>query len=160
MRIAEEGELTMDKQTEQLRQVVADVLERFAFSFVDDEEQRGQDTDWLQSDLAFAGPVQGVVSLALPRELAFELGLSILGVDPGSASAELAEDAVKELTNIICGELLYRLHGAKAVFDLGVPSLRPAADDEAVEEAIPPAALAVRLSVEGRSVKAWLSVAA
>jgi hypothetical protein len=143
--------------TRLLRQVVADVLERFAFSFVEDEEQRGQETDWLLSDLTYAGPVQGRVTLALPRDLAFELGLNILGVDPASASAELAEDAVKELTNIICGELLYRLHGAQAVFNLGVPALRGAADYDAVEREIKPGAPAVRLSVEGRSVKAWLT---
>lgn len=140
-----------------LRQVVADVLERFAFSFVEDEEQRGQGRDWLLADLTFAGPAQGRITLAIPRELALELGLNILGADPDSASAGLAEDAVKELTNIICGELLYRLHGAQAVFNLGVPSLRNAPDYQAVEREIPPGTPAVRLSVEGRSIKAWLA---
>ncbi len=150
--------MNVDKRTETLRQVVADVLERFAFSFAEDEEPQLLDTEWLLSDLVFTGPVCGKVSLALPRELAAELGISILGVDPDSVSAEIASDTVKELTNIICGDLLFRLYGPQAVFDLCVPALHTIASCPTVEQEIPSDAAVVELSVEGHRITAWLAL--
>jgi len=147
-----------DKQTVTLRQVVADVLERFAFSFVEDEEPQFQDDEWLVSDLAFKGPVHGKVSLALSRTLASELGVNILGVDPDAAPPELASDAARELTNIICGDVLFRLYGPQAVFDLCVPALRTVASIQTVEQEIPSDAAVVELSVEGHRISAWLTL--
>ena len=135
-----------------LRQVVADVLERFAFSFVDDDKPQFHDTEVLLSDLAFKGPVQGKVGLSLSRDLATELGVNILGVDPESAPPETAHDAIKELTNIICGDLLFRLYGPQAVFDLCVPQLHTTSGGAAPK----PNAAVVELSVEGHRVTAWL----
>ena len=152
--------MSPDKQTETLRQVIADVLERFAFTFVEDEEPQFHEAGWLLSDLAFTGPVRGKVSLALSRELASELGVNILGVDPETAPPDVAEDAIKELTNIICGDLLYRLYGQQAVFDLCVPALRTAATSQAVEQEIPPGATVVELSVEGHRITTWLTLEA
>ncbi|MEO5368165.1 MAG: chemotaxis protein CheX [Magnetococcus sp. WYHC-3] len=145
-----------EKQTDILRQVVAEVLERFAFSFVEDEEPQFQEPEWLLADLAFAGPVRGKVSLALSRKLASELGANILGVDTMAAPSDLAADAIKELTNIICGDLLYRLYGPQTVFDLRVPTLRTMISSQAVEQEIPSAAAVVELSVEGHRIIAWL----
>ena len=148
------------QQTETLRQVVSDVLERFAFSFVEDEAPQFQDTGWLLSDLAFRGPVTGKVSLALPHALAAELGVNILGVEPDAVTPELVADTVKELSNIICGDLLFRLYGPQAIFDLCVPALRLLPSGKAVEQEMPADAAVVELSVEGHRISAWLALAA
>ena len=150
--------MTPEKQTETLRQVVADVLERFAFSFVEDEEPQFHEAGWLLSDLTFNGPVHGKVSLALSRELASELGVNILGVEPSAAPPDLPEDAVKELTNIICGDLLFRLYGPQAIFDLCVPALRTAASSLNLEQEMPSDAIVVELSIEGHRIAAWLTL--
>ena len=150
--------MNADKQTETLRQVVAEVLERFAFSFAEEEDPQLQGTGWLLSDLIFTGPACGKVSLALSSELAAELGVNILGVDPDAVTPELAADTAKELSNIICGDLLFRLYGPQAVFDLRVPSLRMLATSQAVEQEIPADAADVKLSVEGHLILTWLTM--
>ncbi len=137
-----------------------EVLERFAFSFADDEDPQYQEVAWLSSDLTFAGPVRGKVGLAVSRELASDLGLNILGVEPETAPPELADDAIKELTNIICGDLLFRLYGPKAVFDLCVPALRKAVSFQAVKRELPTGATVVELTVEGHRLIAWLTLEA
>ena len=145
--------MSTDQHTmDTLRQVVADVLERFAFSFVDDEKPQFHDAEVLLSDLAFAGPFRGKVGLSLSRELATELGVNILGVDPENAPPEIANDAIKELTNIICGDLLFRLYGPQAVFDLCVPELHATSSGAAPKSST----AVVELSVEGHRVTAWL----
>jgi CheY-specific phosphatase CheX len=141
---------------EALSRVIADVLERFAFSFAEEEDGVvEEDGECLCADLAFRGPVRGTVSLSLPRALAVALGANILGADPGDVGPEVGEDAVKELCNIICGELLPLLFGLKAVFDLSVPALRM----QAGAAKMPPGSTVVRVCAEGYRVAAAFSLA-
>lgn len=147
-----------DHRKEVLSQVVADVLERFAFSFVENEEcVVEEDGECLCAELAFHGPVHGAVRLAMPRTLAVALGANILGSAPEAVGAEIGEDAVKELCNIICGELLPLLYGLSAVFDLSIPALcaQPALG---VGETAPGVTV-VQLSAEGYRVFAALVIA-
>ena len=62
------GQVMTDVQIkEALSRVIADVLERFAFSFAEEEDGVvEEDGECLCADLAFRGPVRGTVSLAVP----------------------------------------------------------------------------------------------
>jgi hypothetical protein len=49
------------------------------------------------------------------------LATNVLGMEAEELSPEHARDALKELVNVTCGELLVALSGKKTVFNLSVP---------------------------------------
>jgi len=113
--------------TEQVfRNAVTEVLEQFAFMFPDDEPAPGL-PDWpgecLHAAMSYTGPARGSVSLAAPAALCAELAANVLGAEPGQVGPEAAEDALKELLNIICGKVTADLYGEEAVIDLTVPTV-------------------------------------
>jgi CheY-specific phosphatase CheX len=112
------------------RSVAENVLERFAFTLAEEDVDSSPDEAWrkrgcsyLHSSIAFSGPAEGVVNLTAPEELCRELAANVLGGEVSEMGRTQAEDALKELANVMCGELTERLYGEKAVFDLTVPSV-------------------------------------
>ena len=140
-----------------LSNVVADVMERFAFSFVEAEEDGDGNhaTDCLWAEVSFEGPSKGAVGLVVPWSLALELAASILGMDPAELGESAGEDAVRELTNIMCGEMLPLLFGTEPVFDLSVPHMRRVKGSEVD---IDPPVESVGLMVEDEPVTATLRI--
>jgi hypothetical protein len=115
----------MDSATEStVRQVFCDVLEGFAFMFVEppDEEVPPPDGPLLAARMGFSGPRAGTVLLAVPEPLARELAANVLGVEPDDDAA-MPGDALKELLNVVVGNLLTALAGDEPVFDLTIPEL-------------------------------------
>ena len=79
----------------------------------------------VESMISFSGPRNGSMVLALPRDMCVELAAGVLGVDRDDADiAEKGIDAVKEMLNVICGNMLTEIAGNKPVFDLSVPTSR------------------------------------
>ena len=115
-----------DEQKKILEQTVTDVLERFTFMFTDLPEEfidnwHGQ---YLHATITFQGTSQGVVCITASDVLCREIAANVLGeLGSDEITEETSEDAVKELLNIICGELVAELFGTKDVFDLTVPSV-------------------------------------
>jgi CheY-specific phosphatase CheX len=106
--------------------VVTGTLEQFAFMFVETEDSKRLADfpgDYLHAVITFSGPRQGSVALTAPETLCREMAANVLGVDADDAGSDIAEDSLKELVNIICGELTPALYGDKNVFELTVPSL-------------------------------------
>ena len=107
-----------------LEAVTIDVLEDEAFLFADADTDApavvGQE---LQGALmSFSGPIDGVLGLALPAELAAELTANILGLEPDDPeAAATAPDAFKEVLNVICGQFLTNCYGSAPVFELSIP---------------------------------------
>jgi CheY-specific phosphatase CheX len=105
--------------------VVRNVLERFTFMFCEtDDEKRFADCQgpFLYASVTFSGSRQAMISLTAPESLCLEMAANILGADPSEIDAEAGVDAIKELVNVVCGELIPALYGDKEVFDLTVPS--------------------------------------
>jgi len=100
---------------------------RFAFMFVDVVDKFNEtgtgNSDYLHVMITFTGKTQGAISLTAPEGLCREMAANILGVDEGELNKQSGEDAIKELVNILCGELTVRLYGDKEVFNLTVPCL-------------------------------------
>jgi CheY-specific phosphatase CheX len=72
--------------------------------------------------IAFDGPFSGELVVRASAELLPHLAANMLGLDePSAASADQQEDALKELANVICGNLLPALAGREPVFRVGVP---------------------------------------
>ena len=74
-----------------------------------------------RADIHFTGPFSGHLSLCASGPFCMLLATNVLGMEVDELSPEHARDALKELTNITCGELLAALAGKKTVFDLSVP---------------------------------------
>ena len=105
--------------------VVRNVLERFAFMFcetTDDKRFTDCKGPFLYASVTFSGSRQAAISLTTSESLCMEMAANILGVDPSELGEESGIDAMKELANIVCGELIPALYGNTEVFDLTVPS--------------------------------------
>lgn len=119
-----------------LREVFARVLEDYAYLFADGDEAPpaggappAADGQYLSAEMGFEGPLEGRLSMAAPQGFARQVAANVLGLEvdelPGENSAF---DAVKELLNVTCGNLLTALAGDEPVFDLTVPQVRPLAE--------------------------------
>lgn len=108
-----------------LNALVSRILGDFAFMIVGDElsETPGA-PEWLFAKVTYRGPMQGTIHCWCTRPFATELTSNLLGLDPESpeVSAELC-DSVRELMNILCGNLVTERFGAEAVFDLSIPEV-------------------------------------
>ncbi len=109
-----------------LNEVVFDVFEKLAFMFgdvADREEVSPTATDYAHVSMTFSGKdMAGTLALTVPAELSMQIAANVLGVDPADELADAqADDALKELLNVICGNVLTAIAGEKPVFDLTVP---------------------------------------
>jgi CheY-specific phosphatase CheX len=112
--------------SEILTGVVADTLEKLAFLFaVPLEGPVPEDTRELATvRVRFSGPLCGGMQLSLSRPVLAELAGNMLGADDGSAlSADEQHDALRELINVICGNLLPLIGGSSAEFNIQPPAV-------------------------------------
>jgi CheY-specific phosphatase CheX len=132
-----------------LTDVVVDTLEKLAFLFaVPLEGPAPEDARELATvQVGFSGPLCGGMQLSLSRPVLAELAGNMLGADDGSAlSADEQHDALRELINVICGNLLPMIGGDTAEFHIQTPFISAAGASAAGEFA--PAYAVSNLSVE------------
>ncbi len=112
-----------------LTTIFSDVLANLAFMFTDEDDTPTQaDSDWSEAFIEYHGCAGGALRLLYPKPFAIELAANLLGTDPTDEDVESqATDAVKELMNIICGQLVTALHGTEAVFNLSIPQVEAVA---------------------------------
>lgn len=132
------------EQRDASTEVLCEVLEKLAFMFGEPVED-GQEAE-LQTPaeaylgcIRFNGSSKGVLSLAVGTDMCIELAANMLGTDPDDPDAEQdARDALMELLNITCGNLLTTLYGVETVFELTPPeAIKIDASDWARLEADP-----------------------
>lgn len=107
-----------------LVEVTADTLEKLAFIFTfpteDAPAMDGQDQAVVRVD--FSGPFGGGMELSLPSSALGELAVNMLGAEDGEElSPEQQRDALKELINVVCGNVLPVLAGHTEEFNLRPP---------------------------------------
>ena len=80
--------------------------------------------------VTFAGPCAGVLDVAVSDDVAVALAANMLGLDPEAvrADAGVRHDAVGELANVVCGNVLPLVAGREAVFHLAAPAVRALSD--------------------------------
>lgn len=73
--------------------------------------------------VAFSGPCTGTLDVAVSDDVAIALAANMLGFSPATVGADqqLQRDAVGELANVICGNVLPLIAGREAVFHLAAP---------------------------------------
>jgi CheY-specific phosphatase CheX len=108
--------------------IFLDISERLAFMFGDPvarDEIETEGGSWAQAGVDFTGGTCGRLTLSAPRDLCLEIAANILGTDPEElADGPLAEDALRELLNVVTGHVVPGLQGEDASFELAVPTYR------------------------------------
>lgn len=121
----------MSNITDQLlRQATASTFEELAFLFPEDECSESQLEAPLDATVTvdFHGPMRGRLVLRVSSCLLPAIAANMLGEEE-SHKVPLQRDALGEMTNVVCGNLLPALAGADAVFRLDAPQWRTDAID-------------------------------
>ena len=105
--------------------VLCDVVEKMAFMFGNEaspEELPPAEEGYVKAHMTFSGPLNGRLTMVVAGEMCPELAANILGAEADDDRAlEKSRDALKELLNITCGQILTTMAGEEPVFDLSVP---------------------------------------
>jgi len=115
----------MSKQHDDVLQNVAeDTFESLAFLLPMPESDESVDCPSATVTVDFAGPFNGRLVLTLPTAALAELAGNMLGLDDEEGvPTESRTDAMKELGNVVCGNVLPAIAGTSAVFDVAAPKL-------------------------------------
>jgi len=74
--------------------------------------------------VGFHGPFNGKLIVTLPEAVLGELTGNMLGLDDDAEiPVETQQDALKELANVVCGNVLPEIAGTMAVFNVAAPEL-------------------------------------
>jgi len=108
-----------------LSSLVADVLANLAFMISDDPPERPlEPQNWLYGEIHYRGPVSGTVGCWCTPQFAVQLAANLLGTDPDSPDASCAaEDALRELLNVVGGHVVTAWYGTSPVFTLSIPTV-------------------------------------
>lgn len=107
-----------------LHSAALDVFEGLFFASV--ERCDGESAPaWSQTaEVRFSGAMEGVLRVELFDIDTGRLVEEMLGEAPEGQTL-LDTDAVRELTNVLCGHILPRAYGSQLVFDIGTPQVSP-----------------------------------
>ncbi len=108
-----------------LLEVFSSVLEESAFMFTEpgDESSLEEVTDhYVMVTIGFSGPTSGKIILAVPEEIVPQITANMLGMDEDDPLVlENPHDGLKELINVVCGNLATQIMGAEVVVNLEIP---------------------------------------
>jgi CheY-specific phosphatase CheX len=146
-----------------LAEVTIDTLEKLAFMFASPLEAPPEvaEPDLVTVRVEFGGEFAGGMEVSLSGPVLAELAANMLGEMDGEPLAPDAQlDALKELANVVCGNMLPALGGDAAEFNIqapcAVPADRPAWHDCAAQccLALDNGLCRVRMRVEADAVAA------
>jgi two-component system chemotaxis response regulator CheY len=118
----------------QLEKITQNVLETMAFSVMMPtcDEYKNQDTV-KSAKIDFIGPFSGMILFTVSNDVLNEMARNMLGIDDENQLGEQQmNDALGELANVICGNLLSELAGLDPVFDLKAPIILPSDEKPAI----------------------------
>jgi|AMFO01.1.fsa_nt_gi Predicted inhibitor of MCP methylation, homolog of CheC len=147
----------MEPGTERvLKSVASEVLEGLAFVSADGSVQaEAENVKKGVAIVRFSGPFSGELTVAAPEETVCELAMNMLGLETGEDCSEQAKaDALGEVANVICGNLVAAIGGPQAVFDLEKPQVVFAEPGEGAKLEAAPGERRVLLALE----TGWISI--
>jgi CheY-specific phosphatase CheX len=115
----------MNKQLDDILKSVAEVtFESLAFLLPMPEPDDPVECTSTVVTVGFDGPFNGELIVTLPQAVLAELTENMLGLDMGEETAiETQHDAMKELANVVCGNVLPEIAGTTVVFNVAAPVL-------------------------------------
>lgn len=101
----------------------SEVLANLAFMFTAQENpDEAGPAGWMEASIEYRGPCTGRLRLHCTHEFSRLLAANLLGLDPEEpAAAANADDALKELMNVLCGQFVTSAYGSDGVFNLSIP---------------------------------------
>ena len=118
----------MNRYDELLRQVAEEVFESLAFLLLLSEEEASPlaDAPRVVAKVEFTGAFDGALFIGVSRDMLEALSANMLGMEEDyGPPPDQQGDALKELLNVVCGNLLPKIAGAEAVFDVCAPEIFP-----------------------------------
>lgn len=109
-----------------LRDVARETFEQLAFILSPEDDAPAEPGDERTVCVTFRGPFSGALTITLSAPLLPTLAANMLGMEDAEITPNDHEDAFRELANVICGNLLPRIAGARPVFEVGAPCCLPA----------------------------------
>lgn len=112
--------------TGELRSAAISTFEQLGFLLPDKDlsEEQAQEQITASCRVRFRGPQSGALEIEVAGKFLASLVGNMLG-EGDQPAPELQLDALGEITNVICGNVLPSLSGASAVFDLSAPETFP-----------------------------------
>jgi len=140
--------------------VAVETIEKLALMFLVPEEEMSDGAPQAERavSVAFSGVRQGVLFLSADKGILPELAANMLGYEDGSqVPADQQDDALRELANVMCGNLLPAIAGPKPVFHISAPQDVPESRAPDVFCGSPPAGVA-RLCVDSGAIEIRLFI--
>ena len=116
----------MNRQHDEILQRVAEeTFEALAFLLpMPEPDEPFENCPTAAVTVGFHGPFDGKLIVTLPESVLGELACNMLGLDDGAEVAvDTQYDALKELANVVCGNVLPEIAGTMAVFNVDAPEL-------------------------------------
>lgn len=118
---------------EKVSRTFLDIVEQLTFMFGEPilkAELDTDGTDFVLAAMKFEGDVTGELSVAVPADITAEIAANILGLDADDIeSEEMAQDALAEMLNVVCGHVIMALASKDANFKLLSPHTHQVDDD-------------------------------
>lgn len=134
------------KLDQTLRDVAEEVFESLAFVLLMPDQDGPPSSDNIGKAVAsitFSGPFGGALFLSISEQMLPMIAANMLGLDFDETPTDVQQqDAFKELLNVICGNLLPRIAGTEAVFDVQKPMIVPDGQVPQTHQQQPPVATA------------------
>ncbi len=119
---------TSTSHKELVENTFCEIVEKMAFMFgemPDEDTPADAVVDAVEASISFEGHFSGTFTVAAPAGFCAELSANTLGLELSDPQAvEKGHDALKELLNVVCGNILTVIAGEKPVFDLSIPELK------------------------------------
>jgi len=110
-----------------LTNVISEIIEGLAMMVVEPPETPETTEDFrpeLYGSIEFTGPVCGKFAIRCREALAQILAANLLGTENSDVQSQTqAWDALAELLNVICGNLVTALIDSKSAFTLSIPQI-------------------------------------
>jgi len=124
--------------SQELYRAAARTFEDLAFLLPMQGDPASTDGQQAWAFVAFSGPFSGRVAVGCPRQMLVPLAANMLGDGDVPALGQQL-DALREVANVVCGNLLPAIAGTQAVFRMEAPHVvqggLPALSDQPVARA-------------------------